>query len=40
MFPALFAIIRAFRYDRVENGIKNSEAKGVFLNETLEILRN
>lgn len=40
MFPALFAIIRAFRYDRVENGIKNSEAKGAFLNETLEILRN
>lgn len=40
MIPALFAIIRAFRYDRVENGIKNSDAKGAFLNETLEILRN
>ncbi|WP_042471845.1 phosphotransferase enzyme family protein [Bacillus ndiopicus] len=38
--PALFAIIRAFRYDRVDNGIKNVTSKECFLNETLEILRN
>ncbi|WP_107837923.1 phosphotransferase enzyme family protein [Metasolibacillus meyeri] len=37
--PALFAIIRAFRYDRVEDGIKDVITKENFLEETLSILQ-
>lgn len=37
--PSLFAIIRAFRFDRVEDGINDSLNKTTFLNDTLNILK-
>lgn len=37
-FPMLFAIIRAFRYDRVEKGIAEPNNKAQFLEETKMIL--
>ena len=39
-FPSLFAIIRAFRYDRVEDGIEERACHETFLKETLHILQN
>ena len=38
-FPSLFAIIRAFRYDRVEDGIADTACHEAFLKETLHILQ-
>lgn len=37
--PYLFAIIRAFRYDRIEDGIKDTENITRFLIETLQLLK-
>jgi homoserine kinase type II len=39
-FIPLFAIIRAFRYDRVEDGIAETEHHETFLQDTVQILRN
>ena len=38
-FPSLLAIIRAFRYDRIEDGIANIEHHETFLYDTIQLLR-
>ena len=38
-FPSLFSIIRAFRFDRVENGIADTACHKTFLKETLHLLQ-
>ena len=38
VLPSLFSIIRAFRYDRIEDGIANSKNYQPFLQETRMLL--
>lgn len=40
VIPPLFSIIRAFRYDRVDEGIEDAANKTAFMDETLNLLKS